>query len=79
VKIYFKDTHPQFPDGGVFSQHLESLKAGDSVDVKGPIGHIHYLGQGAFLAHGDRHEVKHIAMMAGERGLLPCTKSSRQC
>ena len=28
------------------SQHLESLAIGDSIEVKGPIGHVHYTGNG---------------------------------
>lgn len=27
------------------SQYLETLAIGDTIDVKGPIGHVHYLGQ----------------------------------
>jgi hypothetical protein len=93
VKIYFRDQHPRFPDGGAragvlhfvvaachtvafhefwksgfalgvtslagascfsafllpagkMSQYLESLAIGDSIEVKGPVGHVHYLGSG---------------------------------
>ena len=28
IKVYFANTHPNFPDGGKMSQHLESLKLG---------------------------------------------------
>jgi len=38
IKIYFKNVHPRFPEGGVLTQHLESLKIGDKIDVKGPMG-----------------------------------------
>ena len=31
VKVYFKDTHPKFPDGGKMSQYLESLGIGAHV------------------------------------------------
>ena len=31
VKVYFKGVHPRFPDGGVFSQYMETLKPGDKV------------------------------------------------
>ena len=28
------------------SQHLESLAIGDTIEAKGPIGHVHYTGLG---------------------------------
>ncbi|VAH98511.1 unnamed protein product [Triticum turgidum subsp. durum] len=34
VKVYFKNEHPKFPDGGVMTQYLESLQVGSShIDV----------------------------------------------
>jgi Na+-transporting NADH:ubiquinone oxidoreductase subunit NqrF len=40
--------HPKFPEGGKMSQHLDSLAVGDSIDVKGPVGHFVYEGRGKF-------------------------------
>ena len=34
VKVYFKDVHPKFPDGGKMSQYLNDMKIGDSIDVR---------------------------------------------
>lgn len=31
---------------GKMSQYLESLAIGDTIEVKGPLGHVHYLGRG---------------------------------
>ena len=45
IKVYFANVHPRFPDGGKMSQHFESLKVGDSMEAKGPVGHIEYNGQ----------------------------------
>lgn len=28
IKVYFRNVHPNFPDGGKMSQHLESLQLG---------------------------------------------------
>lgn len=58
------------------SQHLESLKIGDSVLMKGPKGHLEYLGQGAFtIAHKKNNVVKYskrkIGMVAGGTGITP--------
>jgi hypothetical protein len=46
IKIYKAGVHPKFPDGGKLSQHLDSLQIGDTVDIKGPKGHMEYLGNG---------------------------------
>ena len=46
IKIYKAGVHPKFPDGGKLSQHLDSLKIGDTIDIKGPKGHMEYLGNG---------------------------------
>lgn len=40
IKIYKAGVHPKFPDGGKMSQHLDSLKVGDSVDLRGPKGKL---------------------------------------
>ena len=44
-QVYWKDEHPRFPEGGKMSQHLESLPIGGEMEVKGPLGHMHYLGR----------------------------------
>ena len=38
TKVYKAGVHPKFPDGGKMSQHLDSLKIGDTVDMRGPKG-----------------------------------------
>ncbi|CAE7646635.1 NITA, partial [Symbiodinium sp. KB8] len=72
VKVYFKGVHPSFPDGGKMSQHLESMKIGDSIDVKGPIGEFVYKGQGQCLVNGKPRSVREISMIAGGTGITPC-------
>lgn len=42
VKVYFKNVHPKFPDGGKMSQYLESMSIGDYMDVRGPNGLLIY-------------------------------------
>ena len=46
LQVYFKNVHPKYPEGGKMSQYLESLKIGDTIDVRGPSGKLHYLGRG---------------------------------
>eukprot|EP00899_Mesostigma_viride_P005008 jgi/Mesvir1/14508/Mv05207-RA.1 len=71
VKVYWKNEHPKFPDGGLMSQHLESMKIGDTIDIKGPIGHVEYLGRGNFLIDKLPTFVKKVGMIAGGTGITP--------
>jgi cytochrome-b5 reductase len=76
IKIYMAGVNPKFPNGGKVSQHLESLKIGDSMMMKGPKGHLHWLGRGKFTikkpkkALETRH-AKEIGMIAGGTGITP--------
>jgi NADPH-dependent ferric siderophore reductase len=38
IKVYKAGVHPKFPEGGKMSQHLDSLKLGDTVEMRGPKG-----------------------------------------
>uniref|UniRef100_A0A2N9HH94 Nitrate reductase n=1 Tax=Fagus sylvatica TaxID=28930 RepID=A0A2N9HH94_FAGSY len=71
VKIYFKNVHPKFLNGGLMSQYLDSLPLGSVLDVKGPLGHIEYTGRGNFLVHGKPKFAKKLAMIAGGTGITP--------
>lgn len=71
VKIYFKNVHPRFPNGGMLSQYLESLPIGAKLDIKGPLGHIEYTGRGNFTVHGKPRHAKKLAMLAGGTGITP--------
>lgn len=69
IKVYFKSK--DFPAGGALTQHLDTLKLGDTVDFKGPLGEIEYKGRGEFLIHGKERRVKEVAMVAGGSGITP--------
>lgn len=71
VKIYLKNVHPKFLNGGLMSQHLDSLPLDSVLDVKGPLGHIEYTGRGNFLVHGKPMFAKKLAMVAGGTGITP--------
>ena len=36
IKVYFKDVHPKFAEGGKMSQHLDGMDVGQSIDFRGP-------------------------------------------
>lgn len=69
--------HPKFPDGGKMSQHLESLKIGDTIDIRGPSGRLNYLDNGQFSIKKLRKDppqlvkVSKVGMIAGGTGITP--------
>uniref|UniRef100_A0A7S2E1S6 NADH-cytochrome b5 reductase n=1 Tax=Helicotheca tamesis TaxID=374047 RepID=A0A7S2E1S6_9STRA len=76
IKVYKAGVHPKFPDGGKMSQHLDSLEIGDTIEMKGPKGHMTYLGQGKMQVKVIKKPLatrtaKHIGMIAGGTGITP--------
>ncbi|KAF5294635.1 hypothetical protein FQA39_LY02767 [Lamprigera yunnana] len=77
IKVYFKNVHPKFPNGGKMSQHLENLKLGDKIDVRGPSGRLNYLGNGKFSIKKLRKDpaemvtASKVGMIAGGTGITP--------
>ena len=53
------------------SQYLENMKIGDTIDVRGPSGHLVYNGNGEFAIRKDKKSepktisVKRVSMIAG--------------
>lgn len=84
IKVYFKNVHPKFPDGGKMSQYLNNLKIGETIDVRGPSGRLVYYGQGEFTIKKMRKDppvpvkVKRICMIAGGTGITPMLQILRQ-
>lgn len=40
IKVYFKNVHPKFPNGGLVSQYIHGLEVGQTLDVRGPTGRL---------------------------------------
>jgi cytochrome-b5 reductase len=63
--------------GGKMSQHINSLKIGDSILMKGPKGQLEYLGKGKFTIKRlgetttSTYQKKKIGMIAGGTGITP--------
>ena len=60
------------------SQHLNSLQIGDTIDVKGPVGHTWYEGRGQFKYKpegtgkpAEIRQAKHLGLVAGGTGVTP--------
>ena len=49
IKIYFSGANESYPEGGALTQYLNQLNEGDTIDVKGPIGHIVYENGGKLI------------------------------
>jgi cytochrome-b5 reductase len=76
IKVYKAGVHPKFPEGGKLSQYLDSLKIGDYIDMKGPKGHLTWLGKGTFTVKVIKKPLQtrnatHIGMIAGGTGITP--------
>jgi len=77
IKVYKAGVHPKFPNGGMLSQHLDSLKIGETMQMKGPKGHLTWLcDKGKFTIQQLRkplqtRQATHIAMIAGGTGITP--------
>ncbi|XP_057551458.1 NADH-cytochrome b5 reductase 2 [Hippopotamus amphibius kiboko] len=77
IKIYFKNVHPDHPEGGKMTQYLENMKIGDTILFQGPSGRLFYHGSGKFAFKPYRTSelenklVHHLGMIAGGTGITP--------
>ncbi|XP_014295033.1 NADH-cytochrome b5 reductase 2 isoform X2 [Microplitis demolitor] len=78
IKVYFKNVHPKFPEGGKLTQYIENMKLGDEIDFHGPVGRLFYRGNGNFAIKKSRtdptldfHTVNKVVMIAGGSGIAP--------
>lgn len=84
VKVYFKNVHPKFPDGGKMSQYLEELPLGETVDVRGPSGLLVYTAPGEFSVRADKRSpaglrrANKVGLIAGGTGITPMLQLIRQ-
>jgi len=53
------------------SQFLEKMKLGDTIDVKGPLGHFIYDGKSQYRNSGKKGTAKKMSMIAGGTGITP--------
>ncbi|CAO2582719.1 NADH-cytochrome b5 reductase 2 [Lemmus lemmus] len=77
IKIYFKNVHPKYPEGGKMTQYLENMKIGDTILIRGPTGRLFYHTPGYLTVKTDktsepeRKQVHHLGMIAGGTGITP--------
>ncbi|KAK2463015.1 hypothetical protein APHAL10511_004972 [Amanita phalloides] len=69
VKIYFPESGRP---GGAFTQLLDKVRVGETIDVKGPLGEYQYLGDCKYtLMHQPTRQARHLCMIAGGTGITP--------
>lgn len=73
VKFVIKAYPPceRFPLGGKMSQHVDAMKIGDTIDMRGPVGEFDYHGNGKFLKEHEECYATHFNMVAGGTGITP--------
>jgi NAD(P)H-flavin reductase len=54
------------------SQDCDSLKIGDYLDFRGPVGEFEYISDGGFLLDGEECKGARFNMLAGGTGITPC-------
>jgi len=72
VKAY-RPALPHFPKGGALSQYLcDRVAVGEAVQFRGPLGHVEYLGRGAWTVGPTKFEgVAKVGMVSGGTGVTP--------
>lgn len=83
IKVYARNVHPKFPNGGKMSQYVNELKIGDTIAFRGPTGKLQYLGDGQFQIKRPNKPInnikaKYINMIAGGTGITPMLQLVRE-
>ncbi|KUF98977.1 Signal peptidase complex catalytic subunit SEC11C [Phytophthora nicotianae] len=71
IKVYFAGDNPVHPEGGLFSQYLDGLHLGQQIQIKGPLGHFTYHGEGSFSLESTNFHVNKFGFIAGGTGITP--------
>jgi nitrate reductase (NAD(P)H) len=61
----------RFPEGGKMSQYVDSLKIGDTLDIRGPVGEFEYHADGKFSIEHEPEMATHFNLIAGGTGITP--------
>jgi len=81
IKVYFANVHPKFPDGGLLTQHMESLQIGDELEFKGPMGEYIFNTEGlggrlkaetfTHTRSNEQQAYDTLGLIAGGSGITP--------
>lgn len=84
IKVYNRNVHPKFPNGGKMSQYVDEMKIGDTIAFRGPTGKLQYLGNSKFSIKRLRKEpavevvANTVNMIAGGTGITPMLQLARE-
>lgn len=83
IKVYARNVHPKFPNGGKMSQYVDNLKIGDTIAFRGPTGKLEYTGNGQFVIRRPNKPVANIKaefinLIAGGTGITPMLQLVRE-
>lgn len=83
IKVYAKNVHPKFPNGGKMSQFVDALKIGDTIAFRGPTGKLKYTSDGEFCIRRPNKtpvniKAEYINMIAGGTGITPMLQLVRE-
>jgi len=78
IKIYYKNSNPNFPEGGILTQWIDKLDIGTDVLMRGPKGRLNYYGDGYFKLGTKQKPVvwytkkyDKVGMLCGGTGITP--------
>jgi len=83
IKVYKRNVHPKFPDGGKMSQYVDAMNIGDTIAFRGPTGKLQYIGNGQFSIKKLRKDppetvrMKIVNLIAGGTGITPMLQLAR--
>ena len=65
--------HPsaEFPEGGRMTLGFNELVLGGMVEIKGPVGHFVWKGNGTVMLHNKERHVNEIGLVCGGSGITP--------
>ena len=74
IKVYKKNVHPQYLDGGIMSQYLDCQDNGTPMLMSGPYGRLNYIGFGRFTLSGKSLPTlkTSLGLCCGGTGIAPC-------
>ena len=75
IRVYLRNF--KFPQGGAFTQFVDTMQEGQTMRITGIAGDLYYLGQSRFMIRNaetkllEERYIKRVGMIAAGSGLTP--------